>query len=128
MTTRHKTISEMLSERRDSLDHSQVRAADEIGVSRQIYSQWESGHATPGDQWIKPISIYLEVDEEGLALQRYYEKRDKAMPGYRPPLTPVTDIRSERRRRRQSMRVSGWVEGPKPGEAQPLAPTGTDNS
>lgn len=51
-----------------------------------------------------------------------------AKPGYRPPLTPVTDIRSERIRRRRPMRVSGWVEGPKPGEAQPLAPTGTDPS
>lgn len=82
MTTRHKTIGEMLKDRREQLEHTQAEAIRQIGTSRESYPKWESGHSIPGDEWIKPISIYLDMDEEDLALQRYYEKRDRRMPGY----------------------------------------------
>lgn len=78
MTTRHQTISEMLESRREELGHSQSAAARAIGVSRQIYPTWESGHAIPGEQFVPPLSVYLDVDEDSLALQRYREKLERA--------------------------------------------------
>lgn len=66
MTTRQqtKTIDRLLRERRDS--GYKTVAADEIGVSRQIYDTWESGHHIPGFDWVPPLSDYLGIEEADL--------------------------------------------------------------
>lgn len=76
MTTRTKTIAEMLKDRRG--DGTKAGAVRSLGTSRQMYDTWESGLYLPGEEFVPAIAQYLEMDEEALALQRYYEKLERA--------------------------------------------------
>lgn len=51
------TIDRLLRERRGGA--FKTTAADEIGVSRQIYDTWETGHHVPGDEWAQKLADYL---------------------------------------------------------------------
>lgn len=88
MITRHKTVGEMLKDRRTDLGHSQSAAARQVKVSRQIYPTWESGHALPGEVWLPAIAEYLDVDEDRLVLQRYHEKLERAKGVYVGSFSP----------------------------------------
>lgn len=76
MTITERTIADMLEDRRG--DAYATEAAKALGVSRNMYTQWESGHAIPGDEYVPALARWLEVDEEWMALKRYHEKLARA--------------------------------------------------
>lgn len=77
-TTKEQAIAEMIRRRRRELGHTAAEAARRIGVSRQIFTQWESGHAVPGEVFVADLAAYLDVDERGLILRRHYERVERA--------------------------------------------------
>ena len=52
------TIGQLLQDKRG--DEYQTVTARKIGVSRQMYRQWEDGFAIPGPEWVVPLAEYLD--------------------------------------------------------------------
>lgn len=74
-TTQPTTIAELLKKRRGTDYKSE--AARTIGVSRQIYDAWETGHFIPGDEWATRLAAYLEHDLAAIVLHLYNDRIDK---------------------------------------------------
>lgn len=93
MTTREKalTISDMLRTKRG--DAYQTEAARAIGVSRQIYDQWEEGYAIPGPAWVQPLGKYLGRNEAEIALILYHSWYVKNAKGTSPIIHEMTPAR-----------------------------------
>lgn len=75
------TIDQLLRERRNG--GPKTEAAREIGVSRQIYDTWETGHYVPGDDWAEPLSVYLGVDLAEIVWILYRSRINRVNPRYR---------------------------------------------
>jgi len=75
------TIDQLLRDRRDG--GPKTEAAREIGVSRQIYDTWETGHYVPGDDWAEPLSVYLGVDLAEIVWILYRSRINRVNPRYR---------------------------------------------
>lgn len=84
MTTRQKTqtIGQLLEKKRG--DGYKSEAARTIGVSRQIYDAWESGHFIPGDEWAEKLAAYLERPLEEIVVRLYNDRAKK-----RDPRSPI---------------------------------------
>jgi hypothetical protein len=72
MTTQRETptIDQLLQEKRGE-GGSKSAAARAIGVSRQMYAQWDGAFAVPGDEWAEPLAGYLEMELEAVVLVLY---------------------------------------------------------
>jgi hypothetical protein len=77
MTTTQETpaIWQILRDRRGT--RYQTVVADEIGVSRQMYRQWETGHAIPGDEWVGPLMVYLGMKEMQVVAMLYQSRKTR---------------------------------------------------
>lgn len=77
MTTRQATptIDRLLRKARGG--RYQTEVADEIGVSRNSYRMWESGHHVPEDEWVRPLTVYLGRDEEDVVWVLYQSRLAK---------------------------------------------------
>lgn len=84
MTTTQEalTIGQLLKNKRDGGYKSE--AARAIGVSRQIYDTWETGHFIPGDEWAERLAIYLDRPLEEIVLRLYNDRAKK-----RDPKSPI---------------------------------------
>lgn len=87
MTTQQDTtaIARLLRDKRGTGYKSE--AARKIGVSRQVYDAWESGHFIPGDEWAEPLAVYLERDLAEIVLRLFNDRAKK-----RDPDTTQLDI------------------------------------
>ena len=87
-TTRETTtIGRLLRDKRGTGYKSE--AARKIGVSRQVYDAWESGHFIPGDEWAEPLATYLDRPLEEVVLRLYNDRTRKRDPG-----SPIIDAPS----------------------------------
>lgn len=75
------TIDQLLRDRRNG--GPKTEAARAIGVSRQIYDTWETGHYVPGDDWAEPLSVYLGVDLAEVVWILYRSRINRVNPRYR---------------------------------------------
>lgn len=75
LQTTTQTISELLIEARGT--GSKAAAARQIGVSRQIYDAWESGHFVPGDDWVQALMEYLGRPEDEIVWVLYKSRLAK---------------------------------------------------
>lgn len=66
-------------------------AARSIGVSRQVYDAWESGHYIPGDEWAERIAVYLGRELEEIVLRLYNDRSRKRDPNC-PIIHELTDL------------------------------------
>lgn len=90
MTTKQEapTIDRLLIKRRDELGHYQTNASDAIGVSRNSYRQWETGHSVPEDEWVKPLMEYLDMTEQQVVMTLYRSREARRLrPDEVVPLT-----------------------------------------
>lgn len=87
MTTRQDTtVAELLREKRGKA--YKTVTADKLGVSRQMYAQWDDGYAVPGDEWAEVLAAYLGYDEEEMALMLYRDRmRKRRSPDFVVPLS-----------------------------------------
>lgn len=69
------TIAELLKKRRG--DGYKSEAARTLGVSRQIYDTWETGHFIPGDEWAQSIATYLDRPLEEVVMRLYNDRAKK---------------------------------------------------
>jgi DNA-binding XRE family transcriptional regulator len=62
VSTRQDTppIGRLLREKRGEGFKSE--AANALGVSRQSYDTWETGHHIPGDEWAETLADYLDLE------------------------------------------------------------------
>lgn len=74
MTTRTKTIAEMLIDKRGEKGLKSP-IIERLGVTRKTYNSWERGSIPRHSYEIKRIAEYLGIDEEDLAIQAYRENR-----------------------------------------------------
>jgi DNA-binding XRE family transcriptional regulator len=89
-TTRNETISQILKAKRG--DRFKTTVANEIGVSRQSYDMWESGHHIPEDeQWAEALAAYLDRDIRDVVWILYQSRVVKKGPGDTPIIHGLSD-------------------------------------
>lgn len=87
MTTRQDTtVADLLREKRG--DAYKTVTADKLGVSRQMYAQWDDGYAVPGDEWAEVLAAYLGYNEDEMVLMLYRDRmRKRRSPSVVVPLS-----------------------------------------
>ena len=60
------TLGEKITELRKNKNLSQIQLAEQLGVSRQAISKWESGNTMPGIDSIIEISNFFDVTIDSL--------------------------------------------------------------
>lgn len=85
MSTRHDTppIGRLLRSKRGNGFKS--KAADALGVSRQAYDAWESGHHIPGDEWAETLADYLGLELREVVWYLYQDRIRPLNPRYVKP-------------------------------------------
>jgi transcriptional regulator with XRE-family HTH domain len=67
------TIGNLIRELRQSMNLSQVKFADEIGMTFPSINRWENGHAIPSPLALQQIDTLLEqLGDRGEALRTKY--------------------------------------------------------
>lgn len=75
MTTRNETpIGGLLTEKREDAEASQTQIAARLGVSRNAYRAWETGHNIPGDEYATALAEYLEIPIKEVVWMLYRER------------------------------------------------------
>lgn len=54
---------------------SKSDAALQIGISRNMYNQWEAGYAIPRDGWVEPLMEYLNMEEQDVVMLLYHSRK-----------------------------------------------------
>lgn len=75
------TIDRLLREKRNG--GFKTTAAAALGVSRQIYDTWETGHHVPGDEWVPALAEYLDRTIPDVVWILYRSRIDRVNPRYR---------------------------------------------